>query len=281
MYGQHGMDVSDLARNATIAKLTPVQRNSAFYIGKQYAGKQTATAEAIARQNRIRTGKTIPRMIHRKGVVKGYDVSINALNKAFNSTQRKAYMILATIAEVTGIDVVLYKSTVDSSGNLNGGIVDGIDMSKAQGAFSFHNDKIYIDINAGLIKGTEMEDVAKYSMLRTFTHEFVHFVEKWNASEHVNLQNAVFDTMQKNGIDPDDLIDIRMEENDKLTREEASKEVVAEALTDILPQSKFVETLANKHRNLFTVSYTIALAITIGGQVISISAVGGNKTVRL
>ena len=30
-----------------------------------------------------------------------------------------------------------------------------------------------------------------------------------------------------------------------------------------------------------TVSYTIALAITIGGQVISISAVGGNKTVRL
>jgi hypothetical protein len=34
--------------------------------------------------------------------------------------------------------------------------------------------------------------------------------------------------------------------------EKASREVVAEAMTDILPDSQFIETLANKHKTIFT-----------------------------
>lgn len=243
-YGVKGYPASELANGTFTGQLTETQRMHAYGLGKSGA----ITGKTFAAANNAVTPK---KNIRRMGRVKGIGITIAELNKAFNVPQQKAYKILSTISEVTGIDVVLYRSKIGPDGKLTAGIVDGIDMTGAQGAFSFRNDKIYIDVNAGLINGAEMSDVAKYSMLRTFSHEFIHFIEKHNAVEYENFRDLVFETMRKNGGDPDSLIEDRMRKDGNPDRERASREVVAEAMTDILPQSHFVENLAQKHRSLF------------------------------
>lgn len=244
LYGVKDYPANELANGTFTSQLTENQRMHAYRLGRSGTTTEKISTDA-------KKAATAKKSIRRMGRVKSYGVTIAETNKAFNVSQQKAYKILSTISEVTGIDVVLYKSKVGKNGELAAGVVDGIDMTGAQGAFSFHNDKIYIDINAGLINKAEMGDVAKYSMLRTFSHEFTHFIEKWNPVEYENFRNLVFETMRKNGGDPEALIDERMSKEKKPDRESASREVVAEAMTDILPQSSFVETLAQKHRNLF------------------------------
>lgn len=186
----------------------------------------------------------------RKGTVKGYNVTSHELDKAFKSTQRQAYKVLSTLAEVTGIDIVLYKSTPGEDGTFRGGIVDGIDMSRSQGAFSWHNDKIYIDINSGLMNETEAEDVAKYAMLRTFAHEFTHFLEKYNAVDYVNFRELVFQTMERNGENPNEMVRAILSENSGWDYDRASREAVAEGMVDIVEDSHFTEELAGRHKGL-------------------------------
>ena len=188
--------------------------------------------------------KPAAKEVRKHGSVKGYDVDLNDI-------QKSAYRILRQIADVTGIDIVLFKSQKDAQGNLRGGIVEGIDMRNAQGAFSWHNDKIYIDVNAGVLTEAEMGDTAKYALLRTFSHEFTHFIEKHNPVEYASFQELVFETMRKNGHDPEAMIEGYMQRDKSLDRDKASREVVAEGMTDILPESRFVQELAEEHRNLF------------------------------
>ncbi len=276
--GKSGVPISKAMSSSYGAKLSDTNKRFGYAMGRALYNAQVQKAEAqkknVAASQRARAstggtkvngvqydgltvskgkdGSNKPRKI---GHVKGYGVRIADMNKALNPTQKKAYNVLTEIAKVTGIDIVLFKSTVDGNGNLVGGIIDGIDMRNSQGAFSFHNNKIYIDLNAGILQGSEMKDVAKYSMLRTFTHEFTHFIEKWSPTEYENLRGIVFDTMKKNGADPDSMIAARMERDNGLTEDQASREVVAESLTDILPQSSFVQNLAEKHRNIFQKLY--------------------------
>lgn len=265
-YGRYNYSEAGMAQDETIRKLTPQQRTTAYALGKQFGGQLSNTREANRRRanasSKAKTAaekagaaarKNAPEKVvtRREGTVKGYGIKTADLNKAFNNTQKSAYKILTTIAEVTGVDIVLYRSTVDANGNLVGSVVEGIDLRDAQGAFSWHNNKIYIDVNAGLKQGAEMSDIAKYSMLRTFSHEFTHFIEKWNPGEYKNFQDLVFETMEEKGTSPDQLIKKRMQSSSELTREQAGREVVAEAMTDILPQTSFIQNLAQKHEGLF------------------------------
>ena len=125
------------------------------------------------------------------------------------------------------------------------------DYEGAQAAFkSASPDKIYIDINAGLMSGKDVSDLAKYAMLRTFSHEFIHFVEYWNPVQYNVLRKLVFDEITARGENVNDLIESKMDSTG-LSYEKASREVVAEAMTDILPDSKFVKNMAEKHKSLF------------------------------
>ena len=113
------------------------------------------------------------------------------------------------------------------------------DYEGAQAAFkSASSDKIYIDINAGLMSGKDVSDLAKYAMLRTFSHEFRHFVEYWNPVQYNVLRKLVFDEITARGENVNDPIESKMDSTG-LSYEKASREVVAEAMTDILPDSKF------------------------------------------
>ncbi|MBQ1233659.1 MAG: strawberry notch family protein [Clostridia bacterium] len=211
--------------------LTASQRKIAYEAGK---ASQDMRAKTIDKNNqKAASGGTV----RKKGAVRGDGVSIDDLTKRFNDTQRSAYSIMSTIAEVTGIDIVLYKSEADAKGN----------FTDAQGKYKKSEPgTLYIDINAGLNNIKSAGDLANYTMLRTFSHEFVHFIENYNPVWYNELRRVVFDHIEN----ADELI-AREAAESGLPYERASREVIAEALTDILPDTSFIEDLANNHKNIF------------------------------
>ena len=231
--GRSGVALSYVKNSGGTAYLTDSQKEIAYE-----AGKSAADMAAKAQESKIKSaanGKTG----RRKGTVQGRDVKIEDLKKRFNDTQNRAYKTLVTIAEVTGLDIVLYNSATNDIG----------EFKDAQGRFKWSDDKIYIDINAGLRNVKDINDLAKFAMLRTFSHEFTHFIEKYNPIWYNEFRKLVFEELTNRGENVDDLI--LEKTNNGMSYEKASREVVAEAMTDILPDSHFVENLANKHKNLF------------------------------
>ena len=232
--GRSGVSLSYAMNSTATSYLTEKQRELAYEAGT--AAADTAAKEHQAKNEAAATGKTGRKV----GVVKGEGVTIGDLKKTFNDTQNTAYKLLSTYAEATGIDIVLYKSEADATGDFQG----------AQGRYSRSEPgTIYIDINAGLANIKSVDDLAKYAMLRTFAHEFVHFIENWNPVQYNEFRRVVFDTLAQRGENVEFLIEQKQQGG--LSYEKASREVVAEAMTDILPDANFVETLANKHKTIF------------------------------
>ena len=232
--GAAGVSRSYAMGSDALSYLSESQRQLAYETGR--AASETAAQEQATKNKAAANGKTG----RRKGTVKGEGVTVAELKKTFNDTQGTAYKLLSTYAEATGIDIVLYRSEAGADGNFEG----------AQGKFKWSEDAIYIDLNAGLSNVKSMDDVAKYTMLRTFAHEFAHFVEKWNPVQYNEFRRVVFDTMEGRGENVHALI-LRKQEQSGLEYEKASREVMAEAMTDILPDANFVEQLAQNHKTIF------------------------------
>lgn len=231
--GKSGLNKSALSRVEALKGLTDSQREIAYEIGEAAAAAQAKTQSGKnAEQANGKTG-------WHKGVVRGEGVKIADLTSSFNDPQRKAYSTLSTIAEATGIDIVLYKSEANSNGEFEG----------EQGRFRWEDNAIYIDVNAGLKYSKDVGNVAKYAMLRTYGHEFTHFIEKWNPEQYNDFRKAVFNTMEN----AEDLIETKLaqDKDGTMTYDQASREVVAEAMTDILEDSQFLQELAAKHTSVF------------------------------
>lgn len=235
--GKSGVALSYAMNSEATAYLSENQRELAYEAGK--AASDTAAQAQDAKNKQAANGKTG----RRKGVVKAEGVSLAEIRSTFNDTQKTAYKILSSYAEATGIDIVLYKSEANENGDFEG----------AQGKFKWSEDTIYIDINAGLANIKSVNDLAKYAMLRTFAHEFTHFIEKWNPVKYNEFRKVVFDTLTERGEDVSKLIDEKLSQDStgKMTYDMASREVVAEAMTDILPDANFVQELAENHKNIF------------------------------
>lgn len=237
-YGESGVPFSLLVGDDmgtkldSVRELTPKEREEAYLRGKKRAEskaqKQQGQRDAEANGN---TG-------WRRGKVIGYGVKISDLKETFNDPQGLAYTILSTIAEVTGIDIILYRSEAENG-----------EFTMYEGKFKKSTDQIYIDLNSGLIRSMDVDQLSKYVMLRTFGHELTHFDEKWSPVLYNEFRQAVFDHMRKNGTDVDALI--REQQDNGMRYEAASREVVADAMTDVLPDSNFVEMLAKKHSDVF------------------------------
>lgn len=234
-YGKTGVPIETVKGLDSVSYLTEKQRELAYE-----AGKAAADTEANTKQQ-DRMQKANGKTGRKKGVVKGEGVTIADIKSAFNDQQGRAYRVLSTIAEATGIDIVLYKSVTNDAGEFEG----------AQGAFKHASpDKIFIDLNAGLETIKDVNDLAKYAMLRTFCHEFTHFVEYWNPVQYNEFRKVVFNELTARGENVNDLIEAKIEETG-LSYDKSSREVVAEAMTDILPDSKFVQNMAENHKSIF------------------------------
>ena len=234
--GKAGVAFSYLEKSPAANYLTDSQKQLAYEAGQAASDSEAQTLDT--KNKSASNGKTG----RRKGVVKGEGVTIADLKKTFNDSQGKAYTYLSTVAEATGIDIVLYRSEAGTDGKFQG----------AQGRFSRSEPgTIYIDLNAGLTEIKDVDELAKYAMLRTFAHEFTHFIEKWNPIQYNELRKVVFDTLTQRGENVNDLIEEKQAQNPGMSYDKASREVVAEAMTDILPDANFVQELAENHRTIF------------------------------
>ena len=234
--GRSGVSLDYVKGSQSASYLTDSQKELAYEAGR--AASDTAAKELDAKNKAAANGKTG----RKKGAVKGEGVTIADLKQTFNDPQGKAYKYLSTVAEVTGIDIVLYRSEVGQDGKFQG----------AQGRYSRSEPgTIYIDLNAGLSDIKSADDLAKYAMLRTFVHEFTHFVENWNPIQYNELRKVVFDTLTERGENVHDLIEDKQASNPGMSYDKASREVVAEAMTDILPDANFVQELAENHKTIF------------------------------
>lgn len=233
--GNSGVNLSYAMNSQLTGYLTENQRKLAYSAG---ADASTATANEQDAANKAKANGNTGR---RKGTVRGDGVTIADIKTAFNDKQGTAYKLLSTYAEATGVDIVLYKSSANADGVFEG----------AQGKFKWSEDTIHIDINAGLANIKDVDKLAKYTMLRTFSHEFTHFIEKWNPIQYNEFRKVVFDTLTERGENVDELITAKMAQSEGMTYDEASRETVAEAMTDILPDANFVEELATNHKTVF------------------------------
>jgi hypothetical protein len=233
--GQENVPKVYLNRSVSTKYLAEAQRDIAYETGK-YAREASAAAQDAALKS-LKTESTAPR---RKGAV----VLDNVRYADLNTQQRTAHSIFTRAAQITGMDIVLYQSDIDAEGKYIGeqGRYDGV---KDPGT-------LYIDINAGLIKSMDASNLSNYAMVRTFAHEFTHFIEHWSKTYYNELQRAVFDRLHQQGENVNELIESKIgNDTSEDAYARASREVVAEALTDILPDSKFAETLATEHKGLF------------------------------
>ena len=234
--GKSGVNISYALSSETTSYLTEAQRGLAYEAGE--AAANTAAHGKDAENKAAANGKTG----RKKGVVRGDGVTVKELDEAFNLTQSMAYKYLVDVAEATGIDIVLYRSAAGSDGKFQG----------AQGKYSRSEPgTLYIDLNAGLRNIDDANKLHRYFMLRTFAHEFVHFIENWNPIQYNEFRKVVFDTLTQRGENVHDLIEAKQARTPGMSYEKASREVVAEAMTDILPDANFVQELAENHKNIF------------------------------
>ncbi|MDD6967697.1 MAG: SNF2-related protein [Firmicutes bacterium] len=231
--GYSGVSLAYMKKIPSTAYLTDTQKELAWEAGK--AASDMEAAEKAAAIGKLANGKTG----WKKGAVRGDGVTVQDLNTTLNKTQGKAYKVLSTIAEATGIDIVLYRS------ELKDGKYQG-----AQGQYKpSEPGTLYIDLNAGVLREMNADELSKYTMLRTFSHEFTHFIENWNPVQYNEFRRVVFDTLDQRGENVEKLI--AGKQKGGMSYDAASREVIAESMTDILPDANFVETLANEHKTIF------------------------------
>ena len=239
--GQAGLRFEDVVKSPLTSELTNEQVRAAYDEGRNNPVRTNAPkARSNAKQGTVRAENWT---VDEKGTIKVEGMKLSDLKKRFNSAQKTQFKYLEAIAKAKGYNLVFF----DSRGN----------EKIAQGKFDLsNNDTIYIDISAGLIAGDDITDLGKYTMLRTFTHELVHHGELWAPDEWNELRETVF----KHLPNAEEMIDNwirRIKENPNLNvpgdklYDYASREVVAEGMVDILPQTEFLQDMYENHQNIF------------------------------
>ena len=216
--------------------LTEKQRQLAYN-----AGEDAARQEADARDAKNKNGAN-GNTGRKKGTVRVEGASAKELYEALNLPQKKGYQVLSTVVEATGVNIVFSLSEANAEGKYDA----------AQGKYKRKDPgTLYIDLNAGLRNISDETQLNRYMMLRTFAHEFTHFIENWNPIQYNEFRKVVFDTMTERGENVHDLIEDIQSVNPGMDYDTASREVVAEAMVDMLQDSNFVQELAENHKSIF------------------------------
>lgn len=210
-----------------IQTLDSKQSKAAFELGRAAAGRRS---EARTTNAARLSGKTA------KGVVSGDGISLAEANKKFGGDSRvSVYRYFDAFTRSTGVNISLYSS--EKSGD------DG-----TLGEFSWANDTIRIDIDGTAFRNGDLKSITKYIMGSTLGHELTHFTEKWNAENYDSFRAFVFEELTRSGMDVHAEITARMESTG-LSYDMASREVVAESMSDMLAQSDILERFAMRDAN--------------------------------
>lgn len=238
------------AQNSTYAKgLTSEEVKAAWEEGRRARDSETETKNAKIIQNSKTAGK--------KGRVIGVGVNVKDLDRAFsrmptfskyNWKQGTAYRYFTMVSEVTGWDIVLYKTSGETVTDKNGKQV----YKEASGFINsgnYSDNTIYVAINAGLYGPQDVADISKYTLIDTFTHELVHQAQKWNGDEYTSFKEFVLNELAKES-DVEALVN-SVAEQQGLSQSAAADEVVAQGMVNILSQSTVMEQLAEEQPGVF------------------------------
>ncbi len=235
------------AKNSDFAEwLNPAQAKAAYELGRVYAQNKSQTAQAeINAKRTTNQEKNKTSQIGSQRAREGVDKSkINTEN--LSPKQKASIDVLEKISAVTNgeLKFSLFESSVDDKGRRHG----------ANGYYDPATNTIYLDIEAGIDDAFRQGELDR-AMLRTASHELTHFIEKWSPEQYRNLRNFVYETLNRN--DPDTvrrLIAAQRINAEKaghrLSYDEASREVVADACEMLLRDSRAVERLANENLTL-------------------------------
>lgn len=170
---------------------------------------------------------------------KGKVVFDNVAPEMLNDTQRAAVDLANTLSDVTGVTYEFFESKKNENGKYQG----------ENGSYNRKENKIRIDINAGMISSTEGNNL----MVVTLAHELTHYAENLAPAEYANLQEFVFNKLSKeSGKNIEQLIAEEIRKNGgKISEDVAKSELVARGCEAMLTDSESIKSLAKQDVGLF------------------------------
>ncbi len=169
---------------------------------------------------------------------KGKVVFDNVAAEMLNDTQRAAVDLANTLSDVTGVTYEFFESKKNENGKYQG----------ENGSYNRKENKIRIDINAGMISSTEGNNL----MVVTLAHELTHYAENLAPAEYANLQEFVFNKLSdETGKGIEQLIADEIKNNGgKISEDVAKSELVARGCEAMLTDSESIKSLAKQDAGL-------------------------------
>ncbi len=173
---------------------------------------------------------------------KGKVVFDNVAPEMLNDTQRAAVDLANTLSDVTGVTYEFFESKKNENGKYQG----------ENGSYNRKENKIRIDINAGMISSTEGNNL----MVVTLAHELTHYAENLAPAEYANLQEFVFNKLSdETGKSIEQLIADEIKNNQEkgrtISEDVAKSELVARGCETMLTDSESIKSLAKQDVGLF------------------------------
>lgn len=170
---------------------------------------------------------------------KGKVVFDNVAPEMLNDTQRAAVDLANTLSDVTGVTYEFFESKKNENGKYQG----------ENGSYNRKENKIRIDINAGMISSTEGNNL----MVVTLAHELTHYAENLAPAEYANLQEFVFNKLSdETGKSIEQLIADEIKKNGgKISEDVAKSELVARGCEAMLTDGESIKALAKQDAGLF------------------------------
>ena len=242
-YGRIGYPMDKISTNGFYADLPDSMKTYAYNLGKESAKKDTEKRQAKVDANKGKVKKAregeVVHLYENSGLTSRQEASITTLGKVVSDITHNQVYIYDTVERViNGKKVRVFAQ--DTAHFKAGTPADNGFINKATG-------EIYIDLHAGM----NGEGV----ILWTLAHELTHFVRQWSPAKFNVLADFLMAEYGKQGVDVQTLIDNKVANSrNKLTRDQAYEEVVADAMqtmfTDTDLASK-LEKLKNKDKGLW------------------------------
>ena len=178
-------------------------------------------------------------------------------NETLDKNQKASIGVMKQLSQATGVNFVLFSSKTDSQGRYIG----------ENGSYDPKTHTIRIDIHAGR---NNVQDVGRFALLRTASHELTHFIQHEDAEAYQQLQDFLAEEFDQRGKSMAELIRAKLDDNAaaieryraqgyteeqlegrRLSQEDAVAEVVADASEMMLQNSQAIARLAMQNENLF------------------------------
>ena len=232
MFGQHNMPKAELESRQYASVLSQAQLDTAYKMGEEFGGKDTARKEAAVRKTRKAAEQ-------KSSDKKTGQVHFDRKGRTFNDTQETALKVMEQMAKALGVEFYVFESYVNDSGKRVYKSERG-ECKAPNGFYDPATGAIHIDLNAGIDgKGT---------MLFTVAHELTHFIRQWSPAKFKTLAKFLFDYYVHKGQSVSKLVEGQIAKAKGNGRtidwDTAYEEVVADSMEAMLVDGNVVQMMA-------------------------------------